>query len=337
MHVAVVYNAIGKSDAPDQRDVLVQVESVHDALIRLGHEVDIIACDFDLNSLRNRLSETGADVVFNLVEDLEGHGRLIHLVPFLFDALSIQYTGSCAESLMFTSNKVLAKNRMKQSGLPTPDWIGPYPLALPFSNHSRVMGSQTVTWIIKSVWEHASTGLDENGLVETQNPELVYEAMKNRVSRLGGACFAERFINGREFNLSILSGPEGVEVLPPAEIIFEGYGAEKPRIVDYRAKWDETSFEYHHTLRIFSFGPQDAILISQLKALAVKCWKTFGLSGYARVDFRVDLQGRPWILEINANPCLSPDSGFAAAISHAGITYPDAIRRILEDTGFNHT
>jgi len=65
--------------------------------------------------------------------------------------------------------------------------------------------------------------------------------------------------------------------------------------------------------------------------LARKCWIVFGLRGYVRVDFRVDRDGQPWILEINTNPCISPDAGFAAALAQAGIPYEEAIRRIVED------
>jgi D-alanine-D-alanine ligase len=331
MRIAIVNNAVSQADAPDQRDVLVQVDSISDALITLGHEVKTITCGLDLSYVRNCLKNMGAEIVFNLVEDLEGHGRLIHLFPFLLDAMAIPYTGSCAESLMITSNKIMAKERMQTAGLPTPAWIGPYPKILHCSGNSNSRKIKPSVWIIKSVWEHASIGLDENGLIQTGDQELVREAMKKRVNQLGGSCFAERFIDGREFNLSLLSRPERVEVLSPAEIIFEGYGSEKPRIVDYRAKWDETSYEYHHTPRTFSFGSKDTSLVSELKMLAVRCWNVFGLSGYARIDFRVDSQRRPWILEINANPCLSPDAGFAAAAAYAGISYPDTIRRVLHD------
>jgi D-alanine-D-alanine ligase len=331
MLIAIVYNDVGKNPAPDQRDVLVQVDAIRDALITLGHEVETIGCTLDLSDVRYCLIKMRPEIVFNLVEDLESYGNLIHLFPFLLDAMAIPYTGSCAESLLITSNKAMAKERMEKAGLPTPEWIGPYPATLPYSSRSNFLKGKTGAWIIKSVWEHASVGLDENGLIQTPDPELVHKAMKTRVTQLGGACFAERFIDGREFNLSLLWGPKEVEVLPPAEIIFDGYGTEKPRIVDYRAKWDETSYEYHHTPRSFSFGSEDIILISELKRLAMECWKVFGLRGYARVDFRVDTQGRPWILEINANPCLSPDAGFAAAAANAGISYPDTIKRVLHD------
>jgi ribosomal protein S18 acetylase RimI-like enzyme len=120
-------------------------------------------------------------------------------------------------------------------------------------------------------------------------------------------------------------------VLPPAEILFEGYPPQTLRIVGYRAKWDESSYEFQHTPRRFDFPPEDAALLSRLQGLACQCWQAFGLNGYARVDFRVDAGGQPWILEINANPCLSPDAGFAAALQAAGVTYPTAIDRILAD------
>jgi D-alanine-D-alanine ligase len=331
MRIGIIHNAVGQTDAPDQHDVLVQVDSIRDALIILGHEVEIIACDLDLSYVRDCIEERGIEIVFNLVEELEGHGRLIHLFPFLLDALAIPYTGSCAETLLVTSNKVMAKERMKKAGLPTPEWVGPYPVTLPFSGNSISREKPSGIWIIKSVWEHASIGLDENGLIQAIDPESINTAMKNRVSLLGGVCFAEKFIDGREFNLSLVSAPEGLEVLPPSEIIFEGYDTKKPCIVDYRAKWDDLSYEYHHTTRSFSFGSQDNLLISELKALAVKCWKIFGLKGYARVDFRVDTEGHPWILEINANPCLSPNAGFAAAAASYGISYSDIVQRIIDD------
>ena len=86
--------------------------------------------------------------------------------------------------------------------------------------------------------------------------------------------------------------------------------------------------------RFARFDESDQILLKTLRAIAIRCWDHFGLSGYARVDFRVDLMGNPWVLEINANPCLSPDAGFAAALERAGIPYTDAIERIIEDA--NH-
>jgi D-alanine-D-alanine ligase len=331
MRISVVHNAVVQNNNPDERDVLVQADSIRQALVSLGHKVKIIACTLDLSDVLNDLKKVDTEIVFNLVEAIEGQGRLIHLFPFLLDAMTIPYTGALAESLLLTSNKILAKERMEKAGLPTPQWIGPYPESLPCRSNLASMEIKPDVWIIKSVWEHASIGLNEDSLVGAVDTPLIIRAMKKRVGQLGGACFAEGFIEGREFNLSMLSGTQGPIVLPAAEILFDDFTPEKPRIVNYQAKWDKSSYEYHHTPRTFSFGNQDAVLISKLKTLAVQCWEIFGLRGYARIDFRVDIHGQPWILEVNANPCLSPDAGFVAATQQAGISYPDLIEQIVKD------
>ncbi|MGA2035451.1 MAG: hypothetical protein ABSG68_24650, partial [Thermoguttaceae bacterium] len=116
---------------------------------------------------------------------------------------------------------------------------------------------------------------------------------------------------------------------PPAEIDFSAFPPGKPRIVGHRAKWEADSFEYQGTPRRFDFPAEDRPLLDRREELARACWRLFRLRGYARVDFRVDGRGQPWILEINTNPCLSPDAGYAAALAQAGISLEQAIGRIL--------
>jgi D-alanine-D-alanine ligase len=157
------------------------------------------------------------------------------------------------------------------------------------------------------------------------------DRLNDWAQRLGRPCFAEDYIDGREFNLSMLAGPSGPEVLPPAEIDFSAFPAGKPRIVGYQAKWEVDSFEYQHTPRRFDMPPSDERLLERLSDLARRTWALFGLAGYARVDFRVDAAGEPWILEINTNPCLSPDAGFPAAVAEAGLSYDAAVERIVAD------
>ena len=327
MRIAVVHNATDSEDRPDELDVLVQAEAVSRSLKELGHDVLQMPCTLDLSSIKDRLLAFGPELVFNLVESLDGHGRLIHLFPGLLDAMGILYTGSCTEAIFITSHKTLAKERMVLAGLPTPEWIGPSPRDLPFLN-KKLPAATKERWLIKSTWEHGSLGLDDDEPVETKYPEILHQILKERASKLGGSCFAEVFVEGREFNLSILEGTAEIQLLPPAEIIFENYGTQKLTIVGYRAKWDSSSYEYHHTPRRFDFPASDDPLLQRLKNLAVRCWEVFGLKGYARIDFRVDPQGRPWILEVNANPCLSPDAGFAAAIDRSGTTFLRAVESI---------
>jgi D-alanine-D-alanine ligase len=228
----------------------------------------------------------------------------------------------------------MAKERMQMVNLPTPVWIGPYPQDVSswFRDDFSPEKRQKTAWIIKSVWEHGSGGLDQQAILDekTEN-KSVKEYLRERALQLNDRCFAEQYIEGREFNISLLSGPEGPEVLPHAEILFEGYDNSRSRIVDYAAKWDDKSYEYHHTPRCFDFPNMDKPLLKELSATAIRCWHIFGLEGYARIDFRVDDNNMPWILEVNTNPCLSPDAGFAAAVEHAGLSFADAIKRILDN------
>lgn len=332
MRVAVIHNASVPSDRPDEKDVLVQTEVVCAALKALGHRTEAVACTLDLDRIQRWIVRFAPDVVFNLVESLDGKGRLIHLFPFLLDAMGIPYTGAPAESILATSNKVKAKQHMSAAGIPTPEWIELHPAGDHGGRGEAEGARKDTTWILKSIWEHASLGIDETGIVQTQTTAEIPALLRLRSSGPGGICFAERFIDGREFNLSLLAGPCGPEILPPAEIIFQNYDAGRPRIVGYRAKWDDASFEFHHTPRRFEFSREDADLLAALRTSALTCWETFGLKGYARVDFRVDPLGRPWVLEVNANPCLSPDAGFAVALAKAGVPFSEAVRRIVEDS-----
>jgi len=335
MRVSILHNAVDDHSSADEIDVLVQVETISVALKSLGHAVRVLACDLNLSALKQQLSEVRPDLVFNLVESLDGRGSLIHLVPFLLEALHLPYTGAHAEATLLTSNKIMAKAKMRASGLRTPNWLGPYPAkrsplyVVPDQQPEVSPIKPEKTWIIKSVWEHASIGLDEEWLLKNAPADAVLSEMPKRAKTLGGACFAEEFIDGREFNLSLLAGPEGPVVLPPAEIRFDGYEPEKPHIVGYRAKWDTDSFEYDHTPRKFDFTEEDRPLLERLEEIALSAWRCFGLDGYARVDFRVDADNTPWILEVNTNPCLSPDAGFPAALENAGIPFTTAVARII--------
>jgi D-alanine-D-alanine ligase len=349
--IAVVHNAVTDPARPDEADVLVQVDAVSRALTGLGYHPVSVPCGLNLAALKKSLEEMRPLGVFNLVESLENRGSLIHVVPALLDTLGISYTGCPAPAVHVTSHKVMAKERLHLAALPTPAWINPFPLDMPWQgalapgtdrslstgpdgnspardNAASQHQDMDHLWIIKSVWEHGSLGLEAENLV-TGTAGSVVRLLKARATELGGACFAEQFIAGREFNLSLLADRSGVQVLPPAEILFPGTPADQPAMVGFRAKWDEDSQEYKNTPRRFDFPCADNALLEELKHLARRCWHLFHLAGYARVDFRVDTGGRPFILEINTNPCLSPDAGFAAALDRAGISYTQAVQQMV--------
>jgi D-alanine-D-alanine ligase len=339
MRIAVLYNAVSQQDTIEDQDVLVQVEVVSQSLKRLGHEHFAVACTLDLDAMKEKLRELQPDMVFNLVEALQGDDSLVYLPPAVLVSLNLPHTGASAESLFLTTHKLLAKDRLSRAGLPTPSWIvqdkistkskscnGPNDLSHPRSDPSATVNS----WIIKGVWEQGSRDMDDDAVFSGGAAE-VHRRLRERVKHTGRPAFAEEYIEGREFNLAMLTGPGGVEVLPPAEVDFSAFPAEKPRIVGYRAKWQADSFEYNNTPHRFDFPAADRTRLDHLADLALQCWDLFMLRGWGRVDFRVDQSGRPWILEVNANPCLSPDAGFAAALQRAGIEFDEAIRRIVNE------
>jgi D-alanine-D-alanine ligase len=330
MRIAVLHQAVTEQDTVEDQDVLVQVECVSQALRQLGHEPAAVPCTLNLEAMLDRLRTMKPEKVFNLVESLGGADSLVYLPSAVLDAIGIPYTGNRTESHFLTANKVLAKKMLENAGLPTPEWIEEGCLTQPSPPSPLPKGEgRSAKWIVKGVWDQASRDLDEEAIV-VGTEEEVLSRVRERARRTGRESFAEKFIAGREFNVALLTSPNGPEVLPPAEIDFSAFPPEKPRIVGHRAKWDENSFEYTNTPRTFDFPEADNALLAQIRRLTKKCWEIFSLRGWARVDFRVDHDGNPWILEINTNPCLSPDAGFAAALARAKIPFEEAIRRIVE-------
>jgi D-alanine-D-alanine ligase len=318
----IIFHSPLAADAPaDELDVLQQAEFFKSGLTELGFDVEIFSFPYDLSELEIILRERKPVWVVNLVETLFADGRLVHIGPFMFDHFKIPYTGCSAHSIYLSSHKILSKQHMQVHGIKTPAF---------FTYQSLCdAGDDTFTgrYLVKSLWEHASFGLDED-------KKLLFSSRKELLERMQTEArpndfFCEEYIHGREFNLSVLDGADGPEVLPPAEIRFE-YPADKPRILGYKAKWEEESFEYKHTVRSFEFPMEDSGLLLNLKTIALTCWNVFELSGYARVDFRVDENGDVYVLEINANPCISPDSGFVAAAQQAGLRDKEVVSRIVD-------
>ncbi len=347
MKVCLLYNAPTADASVADQDVLVQVAAVKAALSELGHEPWELHCGLDLESVQRELLQKRPARVFNLVESLGGVDRLMPLATMLLESMGLPFTGTGTAGLLAANHKIEAKRKLASHRLPTPAWleadgspgrptvVSALQQVEPSSCGQSDLGAadNDGPMIVKAVWEHASWGMDDGAVVGST------AAAKQRIFERTGASgrphFAEQFIEGREFNLSLLArGPgEAPDVLPAAEIDFSELAEGKPRIVGYAAKWDESSPEYHQTPRRFVDEAAEQALVAEMQRLARICWQVFDARGYARVDFRVDAAGKPWILELNANPCLSPDAGFAAALDRAEIPFVEAVRRILSDAG----
>jgi D-alanine-D-alanine ligase len=319
----LLINAISSPDpAGDELDVLVQADAVEKSLDLLGWQHRRVYCDLDLEGIRRNLEQDLPGLVFNLVESLGGKGALIHLPAWLLESLGIPFTGSPARPLTITTDKVWTKQLLREHGIPTPEWF----LIRSDDQRKSILPDPGKKYILKPVLEDGSAGITDSSVVEgnTFDPENYASDPSFR------ECFLEEYIDGREFNITLLEGSGGVQVMPAAEMLYLDYPEGKPRILNYASKWEPGSFEYEKTIRNFDLSPDDDGLIGHLNRISLRCWDIFGLKGYARVDFRIDRQGNPFVLEVNANPCISPDAGFTAACDRGGIDYTGMIRQIME-------
>ncbi|HEY9595068.1 MAG TPA: D-alanine--D-alanine ligase, partial [Spirochaetia bacterium] len=263
--IAIVYGAVDAAAPADERDVLDELVAVREALHGLGYQTVDVPLTLDLADAAAELRAAAPIAAFNLAETIGGKGSLVHIAPSLLDSMGIPFTGASCEATVLTSHKLLAKKTLTAAGIPTPPWVTG-------AEALRADPPFAPPWIVKSVWEHASIGLEDCSVVDDREDlerELVRRTQRESIEHL----FVEGFIEGRELNLALLAGPGAVpEGLPPAEIRFVGYPAGKPRMVGYRAKWADGSFESSNTVRSYDFPPEDAGLLAELGATSVRCW-----------------------------------------------------------------
>jgi len=324
MRVAVVVNQVDETECdPSVADVLTQAQYVEAALAEAGHVSRRFPFGDDVAAHLADVRGFKPDRVFNLVEAVRGSAAAHPAAAALWELAGLPYTGSPGLALALTTDKALSKRIMQSGGIPTPPWTV-------WNDDANAFRPPEGPWIIKPACEDASTGIDEDSVSrDAKRLRAGIEALARRFPTQ--EILVEHYVEGREFNVSLLAGANGPIVLPPAEIVFDSFPEGKERVVGYRAKWDDTSFEYQHTVRRFDFPSEDAGLLDRVRETALGCWGLFGLAGYARVDMRVDASGRVWVVEVNTNPCLSPDAGFAAAVSAAGISAARMVEAILED------
>lgn len=319
----IFHSKLGPNPPADELDVLDEAAFFEEGLTELEIEVLKIPFENDLDKNIEIIRGFRPDIIVNLVETIYTDGRLIHIAPALFEHLSVPFTGCSSEAIYITSNKLLSKELMNLAGILTPAFFdGTLEFNTDFSGKK---------FLVKSLWEHASFGMDEHNPVFIDEASVIFDRLKNKNCR-HKSFFAEEYIDGREFNVSVIGNAQSPAVLPIAEIRFVGFPKEKPKIVGYRAKWDEDSFEFKNTVRNFMDEIAEKDLAEKIKKICLTCWKIFDLRGYARVDFRLDDKGQLYVLEINANPCISHDSGFVAAAFKMGLSKKHIVSYIINDS-----
>ena len=314
----VLHDDINRATASlDDADSLDAVDAIAEALTSKGYQVRTLAFTGDLTAMRDQLARLRPSFVFNAVERVAGDPLMLPVVPLLLDHLSLPYSGCDSAALTATINKVQTKRRLRAAGIRTADWV---------AQGEPLLFGEDWRGIIKPESEHASFGLMDSSVVtgSTQAAQMLSE----RAKRLGGAWFAETFLDGREFHVAMLERDGKVQVLRPVEIVFLNYPPGKPRIMSFAAKWQSESFE-NQNLDLALLPDHEDALSRQLTDMAARCWSLFGLSGYARIDLRTDRRGDLHVLEVNANPCFWSTSSFGVAAGAAGLRYEDILSQLI--------
>jgi len=324
LKIAIIYNnepdpgryvAMGEEKAA--LGVLGEVAAVQQALTEMGYPVEQVPLSPPLDAVRKKLQALKVDLVFNLFEGFAGSPETEATVAAMLAELGLTYTGCPAPALSLGLDKVKTKLLLDAAGLATPGYqllntatLSTFKLSFPC--------------IVKPVAEDASHGLSEASVV---SDFAALQRQVDMVSRLfGGNALVEEFINGGEFNVTVLGSREP-EVLPVAEIVYT-LPPDKPRILTFSAKWEPESLYYRASQAVCP-ADIDAGLRERLASAAREAFKLLGGSGYARVDFRVGSTGRPEIIELNPNPDISPDAGAARQARAAGMTYNQFIGKIV--------
>ena len=316
--IIVLHNQILPTSLEDVLDIERQAKWIEEILQEKGYKTLLVPFTLDNLTLLTTMNCDNPILVFNLTDSAPGEENLAYLVPGLLEHMNLPYTGCSLQNLFVTTNKMLAKRVLKAAGIGTPPWVCK-------DETEALKDSAIKRYIIKPISEDASIGLDESSIVSA---ETIITELKNKEGTLLTPCFAEAFIEGREFTACMYGAPESCKVLTPYEWVFQGYEEhQKEKIITYDAKWTENSFGYEHIVAKYHAEACDLSLLDKLTSIARQCWQAFSLTGYARVDFRIDEEGKPWVLEVNCNPSFY---GFYHLALEGGFPFEDLIQDIVE-------
>jgi D-alanine-D-alanine ligase len=316
MKILIFMDKLSSSPTKDEEDTLNEAIQVKQSLIKQGHKVYLKSFTLNLEENNRIIKKINPDFIFNLVESLNSTSSL-HLAALQFEQNNIAYSGGNSYSLFVTGNKVIGKQFLKTHKIKTADF---------YFNNSSLISSKLIgkKVILKPICDEASRGIDDNSIRVFNSKKELKTYMNNNPE-----YFIEEYIEGREFNISAMMIDKKVVVLPIAEMKFIDFPEDKPKILNYKSKWDEESFEYMHSQRAFNTLEDEIELQKELYKITKKCYSILGNKGYLRVDFRVDNNSNPYVLEVNVNPCITDDAGFTAAAELYGMDYDDMIKNII--------
>ena len=286
----------------------------------LGHEVQPLGVHDDLGELRRAASEWKPHIAFNLLEGFDDITIFDQNVVSHLELLKLPYTGCNPRGLLLARDKSLSKKLLAYHRVPVPEFEV-FRIGRPVKRPKRL----AFPLIVKSLTQEASIGISQASVVDSD------EKLKERVTfiheSIGTAAIAERYIDGREIYVGIL-GNQSLQALPVWELFFTNMPADTKRIATDRVKW---SVKYQNKYGIESGPAKDLpeAVCERIQHVCRRAYRSLELSGYARIDLRLEESGHVWILEANPNPQIAKGEDFAASAEKVGLAYDSLLQRIL--------
>lgn len=302
--------------------VLEEREHVQGALQQAGYKATLFNMNGDIQRLLDFIKQKEPDVIFNLCESVGNESIHEMHVAGLYELLGVAYTGAPAFALGTCLNKARTKEVLTSHGIKTARFM----VVKNISELNEETLDLKFPLIVKPSREDASAGIENNSIVED------FPSLRKRVRVIFNdydqPALIEEYINGRELNVAIVGNKRPI-VFPISEIDFSGLPADYPKIVTYNAKWMQGTPEFVGTVGVCP-APIPAELEKKVKEISLKCYRLMGLRDYGRIDLRIDKNNVPYVLEVNPNPDLSDDAGFARSARAYGLSFEDTIAKIIE-------
>ena len=287
----------------------------------LGHEALAVGVRDDLLEIRKAVGEWKPHIVFNLLEEFSGVAIYDQNIISYLELLGVPYTGCNPRGLMLARDKELAKKILHYHRIPIPEFI-----TVPLGRAVKRPKDLAFPLIVKSVSEEASLGISQASIVE--GDDKLQERVTFIHQSVGTGALVERYIDGRELYVGVL-GNRRLQVLPVWELNLDKMPDEARRIATERVKW---SRKYQLKYGVVSGEAKELGegMPEKIQEFARRIYRDLGLSGYARIDFRLDPAGQIYVLEANPNPQIAKGEDFAESAAQAGLPYPLLLQRILD-------
>lgn len=323
LKVAVAFNTyepfVYRREKASEDSVAKVAEVVCETLKQAGMEATLVPLQRSMFNFLRRIKDLNVEVVVNLCEGFFGKPQWESNVAAVMEILHIPFTGNGSRTLALCQDKHQAKAILSSFNLP----VAPSQLIA----SAEEMVDLKFPVIVKPNSEDASLGVHPESVV--YNQEALAAQVKRIIETYSQPALVEEFIDGREFNVAVLDDGE-IKALPVSEIDFTGMPEGYPKICSYEAKWYPDHILYKATPPVCP-APIDDDLKERLQSLAIIAFKAMGCRDYARVDFRMSGQGEIFILEVNPNPDISLDAGYARALKAAGIDYAEFWRIMIRN------